>query len=134
MSREELCTEAEITTLVHQFYARVREDALIGPVFDAHVHDWDSHLATMVRFWSSVLRGSGTYRGTPMPKHVALPGLNPDMFQRWLALFHETTETLPNRPFAESAETAAQRIARSLWYGYQMSRDPERMPSELFNG
>lgn len=134
MSRSELCTEAEISTLVYTFYDKVRADPLIGPVFNNAIHDWDTHLAIMVRFWSSVLIGSGTYSGAPMPKHVALPGLDADMFVRWLQLFHETTETLPNRLFAERAEEAAHRIARSLWFGYQMNNNPDSMPKDLHNG
>ncbi|MYN14600.1 preprotein translocase subunit TatC [Pusillimonas sp. TS35] len=134
MAPAALCTEQEITTLVHDFYARVRADALLGPIFDAHIDDWDTHLAIMVRFWSSVLLGSGTYSGTPMPKHVALPGLEPHMFHHWLKLFHNTTETLPNRLFAQRAEEAAQRIARSLWFGYQMNNHPETLPRDLDHG
>lgn len=134
MDQDELCTEEEINHLVHDFYARVRADDLIGPVFDTHISDWDKHLAIMVRFWSSVLLRAGTYSGTPMPKHIALPNLEPRMFTRWLELFHETTESLSNRLFAERAEEAAQRIARSLWFGYQMSNNPERLPSEFNHG
>ncbi len=134
MAQDALCTEQEITTLVHAFYARVRTDDLIGPVFDARISDWDKHLAIMVRFWSSVLLGTGTYNGTPMPKHVALPNLQPQMFTRWLDLFHQTTETLPNREFAARAENAAQRIARSLWFGYQINNHPDSMPTEFQHG
>ncbi len=134
MAQDALCTEQEITTLVHAFYARVRTDDLIGPVFDARISDWDKHLAIMVRFWSSVLLGTGTYNGTPMPKHVALPNLQPQMFTRWLDLFHQTTETLPNREFAARAENAAQRIARSLWFSYQINNHPDSMPTEFQHG
>lgn len=133
MDRSELCTEEEITTLVYGFYDRVRADAMLAPVFNAHISDWDKHLAIMVRFWSSLLLGTGSYSGTPMPKHIALPGLHADMFKQWLALFHETTSQLPNRLFAQRAQEYAQRIARSLWYGYQMNNEPNRLPSELVN-
>ncbi|UYO93014.1 group III truncated hemoglobin [Pollutimonas sp. M17] len=134
MTRSELCTEEEIKTLVYGFYDRVRADALLGPVFNQHIHDWDTHLGIMVRFWSSLLLSTGSYSGTPMPKHIALPGLNADMFTQWLALFHETAQELPNRPFAERAEEFAHRIARSLWFGYQMNNEPNRMPTELVHG
>lgn len=134
MARTELCTEEEIAALVHGFYDRVRADPVLGPIFNAQIHDWPKHLAIMCRFWSSLLRGSGTYSGTPMPKHVALPGLTADMFRQWLALFHETTQEFSNRQFAERAEDFAQRIARSLWFGYQMSHEPDRMPKEIAHG
>ncbi len=126
-----LCTEAEITTMVHASYADVRHDALPGPVSDEHVDDWDHHLAKLVDFWSSALRGTGRFSGTPTSKHAALPDLTPELFQRWLALFRETTIALPNRAMGEQAYMLAQRIARSLWYGYQLSRKPEAAPIDL---
>lgn len=131
-ARDSLCTIEEISTLVYQFYDRVREDAQLGPIFNAHIHDWDEHLQTMVRFWSSLLIGAGTYQGMPMPKHIALPDLSAELFQQWLALFHETAAELPNRPFAERAEEYAHRIARSLWYGYQLHNQPLNSPSEVY--
>lgn len=134
MARGELCTEEEITTLVYNFYDRIRADAVLGPIFDAHIDDWDKHLGIMVRFWSSLLLGSGSYSGTPMPKHVALPDLKADLFTQWLALFHQTTQELPNRAFAERAEEYAQRIARSLWYGYQLHNHPDKPLTEISHG
>jgi hemoglobin len=82
-----LCTEQEIVDLVHSFYAAVRKDEKLGPIFNHHVKNWDHHLSTLVDFWSSILRGTGRFRGTPMPKHVALPDLHAELFERWLNLF-----------------------------------------------
>lgn len=131
MARPDLCTTEEIRQLVDRFYASVRADPVLGPVFEAHIDDWPVHLDIMVRFWSSLLRGSGEYSGTPMPKHVALPDLDASMFHRWLELFHATTAGLANRDMANQADELARRIARSLWFGYQMNREPNRMPAEL---
>ncbi len=131
MARPDLCTTEEIRQLVNGFYDSVRADPTLGPVFGAHIDDWPVHLDIMVRFWSSLLLGSGEYSGTPMPKHAALPDLDASMFHRWLDLFHATTAGLPNRDMANQADELAQRIARSLWFGYQMTREPNRMPAEL---
>src|SRR5665213_183025 len=131
MPTPDLCTEAEVAELIDSFYARVRDDAILGPVFQRHVADWSRHLPKMIDFWSSALRGSKNYRGTPMPVHCALPGLTHSMFEHWLDLFFETAQTLPNQAMAERAVELSQRIAQSLWYGYQLSRDPERMPASL---
>lgn len=131
MARSELCTEEEIKTLVFGFYDKIRIDDILGPIFNAHIHDWDAHLTIMVQFWSSMLLGTGTFNGTPMPKHVALPNLEASLFRHWLALFEETTRSLPNRAFAERANEFAQRIARSLWYGYQLNNHPDRIPTEI---
>lgn len=126
-----VCTEDDITTLVHHFYRRVRQDSDLGPIFDQHIDDWDEHLERMVRFWSSLLRRSGTYSGTPMPRHVALPDLTGPLFTRWLDLFRETLTEFDNPAFVAQAQDFAHRIARSLWYGYQISHHPEQPAKEL---
>jgi hemoglobin len=128
MPTPDLCTEEEVTRLVHGFYAQVRQDPLLGPIFETHIRHWDRHLATMVDFWSGALRGTARFRGAPMPKHAALPGLSASLFQRWLALFHQTTATLGNAPMAERANELALRIAESLWYGYQSATLATRSP------
>lgn len=134
MPSPDLCTEEEVSRLVHGFYATVREDEVLGPIFDAHVRDWDRHLPTMVDFWSSALRGTARFRGTPMPKHAALPGLKAELFQRWLALFAQTTATLGNEAMAARANELAARIAESLWYGYQVSNGRHAAGVRMLDG
>src|SRR5690606_24850563 len=85
--------EALIERLVHAFYARVRTDPLIGPVFTARITDWDVHLQRMCLFWSSVVLMSGRYHGAPMQKHAPLP-VDARHFDRWLDLFRQTAHTL----------------------------------------
>jgi len=127
----DICTEEEVSSLVHRFYAAVRTDAVLGPFFAAHVSDWDRHLPKMVDFWSSTLRRTARYRGTPMAAHAALPGLRPELFRRWLELFHATTAAQPNAALQARADDLAERIAESLWYGYQLQRQPDRAPEAL---
>ena len=133
-TRDQLCSEEDIQDMVHQFYDKIRQDGVLGPIFNAHIHDWDTHLGRMVQFWSSMLRGTGTYEGTPMPKHIALPDLNAELFGHWLNLFHDTLATLPNRAMAEKAGEFSQRIARSLWYGYQLHHKPDAPLREVNRG
>ena len=52
---------------------KVRKDALLGPVFDARIADWEPHLQRRCTFWSSVALMSGVYHGRPMEKHLPLP-------------------------------------------------------------
>ncbi|MES2026184.1 MAG: group III truncated hemoglobin [Pseudomonadota bacterium] len=131
MSSHELCTDEEVTQLVHAFYAKVRLDTVLGPIFNGHIDDWDHHLSKLVDFWSSILRGTGRYSGTPMQKHIALHHLDPALFQRWLELFKETLNEQPNAAMSERAYASAQRIAQSLWYSYQMNRQPDAIPTDL---
>jgi hemoglobin len=126
-----LCTEAEVTALVHSFYDRVRADPVLGPIFNGHIHDWDRHLENLADFWSSMLRRTGRFTGAPMPKHVVLPDLSAELFQRWLRLFNENAAQQPNRAMADQACATARRIAQSLWLGYQINRDPSGIPKDL---
>ncbi|MHB1198979.1 MAG: group III truncated hemoglobin [Polaromonas sp.] len=70
MPSADLCTEEEVSQLVHTFYDNVRNDAVLGPIFERNVKDWSAHLPKMVDFWSLALRGTARFHGTPMPKHA----------------------------------------------------------------
>lgn len=126
-----LCTEEEITALVHQFYARIRQHPNLGPIFNAHIDDWPEHLDKLVDFWSSILLRTGRFSGSPMPKHIALPGLSAELFGQWLTLWRSTAAEQANAAMAEQAVTAAERIAQSLWMGYQVYGQGVEMPQQL---
>ena len=57
-----------ISSFVDRFYARIREDELLGPIFAERIADWDVHLGKMKRFWRSILHNSGEFKGNPMIK------------------------------------------------------------------
>ncbi|ASE40522.1 group III truncated hemoglobin [Brevundimonas vesicularis] len=108
--------EAMIDALVEGFYARVRDDALIGPIFADRITDWAPHLAQMKLFWSSVALSTGVYQGRPMPKHLPLP-IDARHFDRWLELFVETARALCPPIAADHFVERARRIAESLELG-----------------
>ena len=109
-------SEAEIRTLVHEFYAAVQKDPVIGPVFARQIAPdaWPVHLARMCDFWSSVLLKTSRYDGRPLPPHLRLPDLSDTHFARWLALFRATARgTLPPEE-APKVIALAERIAYSF--------------------
>ncbi|WP_425984523.1 group III truncated hemoglobin [Brevundimonas sp. TWP1-2-1b1] len=108
--------EAMIDALVEGFYARVRDDVLIGPIFAARITDWAPHLAQMKLFWSSIALSTGVYQGRPMPKHLPLP-IDARHFDRWLDLFVETARDLCPTVAANHFIERARRIAESLELG-----------------
>ena len=109
-------TEAMIERVVRAFYAKVRDDAVLAPIFEARIRDWEPHLQQMCAFWSSVALMSGRYHGTPMVKHMPLP-VDAAHFDRWLALFEATAhEICPPEAEAHFVERA-RRIATSLELG-----------------
>ena len=113
--------EAMIESLVRQFYDRVREDALIGPIFAARITDWEPHLARMCAFWSSVALMTGRYHGQPMPVHLRLP-IDARHFDRWIALFEQTAREVCPPPAAAHFIERAHRIAESLELGIAAGR------------
>lgn len=116
--------EAFIAALVDTFYAGIREDAVLGPIFNARVHDWPSHLGQMNRFWQSILLSAGNFTGNPMMKHLAIPTIGQDEFTRWLNLFFQTLRDLAPTPAAiDHVGAKARMIAESLLTGIAIHRD-----------
>ena len=108
--------EAMIKRLVDAFYAAVRADPMLGPVFEERIEDWDRHLAKLRDFWSSIALMTGRFHGKPMQTHMRLP-VNKAHFERWLALFHTVAhETCPPAA-AEFFVSRAHLIAESLQLG-----------------
>ena len=125
--------EETIARLVHAFYARVRADALLGPVFDSRITDWTPHLQRMCAFWSSVVLMTGRYHGRPMPAHAPLP-VDAAHFDRWLALFEATAREVCAPAAAELFLAKARMIASSLELGIathrgMLLRPGERLPA-----
>ncbi|RKF19437.1 group III truncated hemoglobin [Altericroceibacterium spongiae] len=86
--------EPFIDAMVERFYGMIREDGLLGPIFEARIADWPAHLAQMKRFWRSILHSSGEYSGAPMRKHIVIEGLEEAHFNRWLNLFYRNLRDL----------------------------------------
>lgn len=110
-------TEPMIHTLVHAFYARVRLDPALGPIFNGAISDWDAHLEKLCGFWSSVTLMTGRYKGTPMQAHAALPNISGALFDRWLDLFRSTAREICQPDAAALFIDRAERIAKSLELG-----------------
>jgi hemoglobin len=110
---------ASITQLVHRFYDDVRTDRLLGPTFDAVLCDrWAAHLPRMVEFWSTVMLGSRSFNGNVFARHMAVPGVTQDHFDRWLRLWALHTQALFDRDTARRLQAVASGIARQLYRGY----------------
>ena len=109
-------TEESIVQLIDRFYVAVRRDPVLGPVFENAIAEaeWPEHLATMQKFWSSVMLTSGRYSGNPVSVHRAVRGLERPMFARWLALFETAASELFAPEQAALFVDKANRIATSL--------------------
>lgn len=121
-------TDDELRALVDAFYARVRADAQLGPIFERHVEDWDEHLARLTDFWHSLMLTSGRYKGNPFAVHKAFAGeLDAALFERWLTLWREATDEAFPPEIAARLQFKAERVADSLKAGLLF--DPAAAPA-----
>lgn len=119
-------TRQDIRALIEPFYARVRADADLGPIFHAKIGetdaDWLPHLEKIENFWANVMLHERAYQGNPLLKHAAVREIQPAHFERWLDLFEQTAvEVLPEGK-AAAFTILARRIGRSLSMGIEVMR------------
>lgn len=101
----------DIKLLVNEFYGLVRQDELIGPVFNQVIQDrWPVHLEKMYRFWQTVLLEEHTYEGRPFPPHAQLP-VDKAHFERWVQLFHQILDRYFSGPRADEARWRSVKMA-----------------------
>ena len=119
--------EQQIETLVRRFYAKVRRDPLLGPLFNRAVTDWPEHLDKLSAFWSSVMLTTGRYKGSPVAAHKRHGGaMDPAMFDRWLELWRETARATLDEDGAAAVIAKAERISESLQLALFFKLDPQR--------
>lgn len=114
--------EALIRRQVHTFYGRVRQDPVLGPIFNDAIADWDEHLAKLCDFWSSVLLMTGRFKGSPMAAHARRPDIRDEHFALWLDLFERTAREVCPPAAADLFVERSRMIGRSLALGLSVSR------------
>jgi hemoglobin len=103
-----------ILKLIKPFYADVRQHALLGPIFNAHITDWPAHLEKIADFWALQTGGESRYRGGFAGAHMPL-GLQAEHFQAWLGLWeYNNSRSLPPRE-AEEMNALAHRLGSRLF-------------------
>ena len=111
MCKSDIENKEDIKKIVNSFYDKVKNDDLIGPVFNGVIQDkWPHHLEKMYRFWETVLLEEYSYTGRPFPPHAHLP-VDETHFERWKALFSETVYGLFEGPVADEAVWRAGKMA-----------------------
>ncbi|RWE60534.1 MAG: group III truncated hemoglobin [Mesorhizobium sp.] len=124
--------EGMIRCVVHGFYAEIRRDELLGPIFRDRIepNDWPRHLAKICDFWSATLLRSSRYEGRPLPPHLAISGLGEAHFRRWLKLFRATVRRICPPEVAALFMDRALRIAHSFRLAVAFSRGETTMGLE----
>ncbi|MDM1294970.1 MULTISPECIES: group III truncated hemoglobin [Sphingobacterium] len=106
----DITTISDIRLLVDSFYAKVKNDPTIGPVFNDRIINWDTHLQKMYRFWQTILLGEHTYGDSPFPVHAQMP-IDATHFNRWIFLWHETVDEYFEGVVADEAKWRGDKMA-----------------------
>lgn len=120
-------TPEQINRVVTRFYAAIRKDVTLGPIFARHVTDWPAHEDKIARFWRNAILLDHQYDGNAMQVHLHAGNVKSAHFPTWLALFDQilVKELPPDSARAWSA--LAHRIGRGLQFGLDTA-DPSRPP------
>lgn len=109
--KQDITTIDDVKLLVDTFYDRVRQDNMLGHIFDSVIQDrWPEHLAKMYSFWQTVLLEEHTYHGSPFVPHAKLPVMA-EHFERWIELFCTTADELFVGQTTERAKWQGERMA-----------------------
>ncbi len=109
--KEDISGIEDIRLLVNAFYDKVKQDALLGPIFSGVIKDnWPVHLEKMYRFWQTILLEEHTYYGSPFLPHANLP-VEKEHFDQWLSLFFTTVDEYFAGEKAEEAKFRSRKMA-----------------------
>jgi len=110
-------THENIRKLVMSFYSKIIKDDIVGPFFiaklgnDMSSEHWQTHLETIVGFWTSLAFGTPKYDGNLFLPHTQLGELKRETFEQWLKLFAETLDEVFVEDIAEKFKERSMIIA-----------------------
>lgn len=110
-TKKEISSLEDIKLMVDTFYNKIRKDGMLRDIFNEKIQErWPDHLEKMYRFWQTVLLEEHTYHGSPFVPHAKLT-VEKEHFDRWIALFFETVDSLFCGEKAERAKWQGERMA-----------------------
>lgn len=110
---EELGGHEGLLAFIRPFYMDIRQHAVLGPIFNSHITDWESHLAKITDFWAVQTGGPSRYRGGFAGAHMQL-GLQPEFFDHWLGLWDFNCQRQLRPELASRMSALAHEMARRL--------------------
>jgi len=129
MKKKRIESRKEVDLLVRTFYSKVREDELLGPIFNKIITDWEEHFELLTDFWESNLFFTRKYYGNPLLAHVEvdrkIDNTTTEMhFGVWLNLWYQTIDELfeADDEKALAAKNRARHMGTSLYVNMFKSR------------
>jgi hemoglobin len=131
----DLTGRADIERLVNAFYDRVRQDDLLGFIFnDIAKTDWSTHLPKCTRSGRRSCFGAAATLEIRLAAHSRLAPLTMmgrDQFDRWLTLFKATVDALFSGENAEHIKRCAEDMANVIHGRINQVPDPRFDPANL---
>ena len=117
--RRDLDTPAEIFEMVTRQYVDVGQDDLLQPYFNfgPGFIDWQAHIGTVTDYWCHVLLYAPGYEIDVIESHRHLHDrapFTPELFDRWLQIFHDTVDGGWSGPQAATANKRATGMAWAM--------------------
>jgi len=118
----------DVKLLVDNFYAKVRDNELLSPIFNEVIKDnWQAHLEKMYGFWQTLLLDVQAYSGSPFLKHAKLP-IAKEHFDTWIGLFNQTVDEHFTGEKATEAKWRAARMSEMFQYKLDYYKDNPAQP------
>jgi hemoglobin len=112
---QDISTLKDIHLLVDTFYAKVKEDQIIGFFFNERLKGrWEAHHKKLYRFWHTVLLRRPDYFGNPVPMHFNMQ-IKKAHFDHWLQVWCTTVDELFEGPIAERAKFRGKTMAHAFY-------------------
>jgi hemoglobin len=118
--KQDINNREDVALLVNQFYNKIKQDDILGPIFIGMIKDWDSHLDHLTTFWESSLFMTRTlnerYTGNPIETHIKVDNytghtINEKHFGIWLNYWVQTIDELFLGEVADNAKRRARKMA-----------------------
>lgn len=117
--KKDITTSEDIRLLVDSFYDQVKNDEVIGYVFnDIANTNWEEHLPRMYGFWEIMLLGLPGVQTNPMERHSqinAMEKLTAEHFERWVQIWFDTIDSHFEGPTAGVAKERTEMIRKTMF-------------------
>ena len=138
MNKVDIQGREELSRLIVKFYARVRKDDLLGPIFNSIIQDWDHHMGHITDFWERNLFGTVQFFGNPGRKHMEVDEkqnntIDKRHFETWLRIFHATVDEMHEGEKAEEIKHKATNIGANFLRMIQNNRARKFANPSKFN-
>ncbi|WP_431243971.1 group III truncated hemoglobin [Flavobacterium sp. P21] len=128
--KKQIENRADVSFLVHQFYAKIRADKEIGFYFNEMISDWEAHLEKLTDFWETNLFAIRKYKGNPHAVHNQVDEhfggkITANEFGIWLNYWAQTLDEHFEGENVETLKRRARKMSTFLYVSMFQHRQKE---------